>query len=295
MIVIVLLGLLVLYVAALPFRSEPVDRVPFFAAQDVTVIAHAGAQGHAPPNTMEAFDAAMELGAHVLEMDLQLSAEGEVVVIHDGTVDATTDGSGRVDSFTVAELKELDAGYHFTDDEGEYPFRGEGVEIPTLREVFERYPDVPMIIEMKTDSGDEIIGAVAELVSEYDRTGTVQVASFEASFLRRFREKKPEVPTNLGVREAGTFYALHFFGLHRWYRPPGEVLQVPERFGVLPVLGGRFVGAAGHLRLDVQAWTINDPDRMVELLELGVDGIITDYPERVLEAAARAGRSVVGQ
>ncbi len=280
-----------LVLAAQPFRVDPIDRISFLAEHDVSVIAHAGGIGHAPANTIVAFDTALEMGAHVLEMDLQLTADNEVVVIHDGTVDRTTDGSGRVRDMSLDEIRRLDAGYNWMDADGDLPYRGEGHRIPTLEEVLDRYPDTPLIIEMKTDSGDEIISEVARVVQEAGRFDLLIVASFDAGYLERFRAKVPDVPTNLGVREAATFYALQLFGLHRWYRPPGEVLQVPTSFSGLPVLIPGFVRRARSLGLDVQVWTINEYEEMVRLLEAGVDGLITDYPDRAIAAARTVGRS----
>ena len=281
-----------LILAAQPFRTEPADRIPFLAEQDVTVVAHAGGIGHAPANTFAAFDTAIEMGSHVLEMDLQLTADNEVVVIHDGTVDRTTDGSGRVRDMSLEDVRELDAGYNWRDTDGDLAYRGEGLRIPTLEEVFDRYQDIPLVIEMKTDSGDEIIAEVARVVQDAGRFELLIVASFDAEYLDRFRAKVPDVPTNLAVREAATFYALQLVGLHRWYRPPGEVLQVPTSFSGLPVLVPGFIRKARNLGLDVQVWTINDYDEMVRLLEAGVDGLITDYPDRAIAAARAVGRSV---
>lgn len=287
----VLLIIAVAVAAALPFRAEPRERLPFLAAQDVTVIAHAGGAGHAPDNTMEAFDTALEMGAHVLEMDLQLTSDNEVVLMHDETVDRTTDGSGRVRDMTLEEISELDAGYRWQDDHGTFAYRGAGLRVPTLGQILDRYRDVPLVIEMKTDSGDAIISAVADTVQAAGGRNDLIVASFDSEYLRRFRKKAPEVPTNLGRSEAASFYALQLLGLHRWYRPPGRVLQVPTRYSRIPVLVPGFTRRANAMGLDVQIWTINDYDEMVHVLDRGADAIITDYPDRALDAAAAFGRS----
>ncbi|MFW5995596.1 MAG: glycerophosphodiester phosphodiesterase [Spirochaetia bacterium] len=284
--------LAVLLAAALPFRAEPVDPVEALTAQNVTVIAHAGGAGHAPANTIEAFDTAVEMGAHVLEMDLQLTADNEVVVIHDADVDRTTNGIGTVREMTLEELRELDAGYSWQDDSGEFPFRDEGVQIPTLNEVIERYEDYPMVVELKTDGGEDIVDAVAAVIDRHGVHDTVVVSSFDAQYLERFREIMPDVATNLGVNEAGRFYALQLFGLHRWHAPPGEVLQVPSTYSGIPVFVPGFVRKAEQMGLHVQVWTINEYDEILELLERGVHGIITDYPDRARAAATSVGRSL---
>lgn len=282
----------ILIVAALPFRADPVEAVDAYAAQNVTVIAHAGGAGHAPPNTIEAFDTAVDMGAHVLEMDLQLTADDEVVVRHDADVDRTTNGIGDVRDMTLEQLRELDAGYSWQDEDGSFPFRDKGIRIPTLNEVIERYGDYPLNVELKTDGGEEIVPAVAAIIEQHGVHDTMVVSSFDAAYLERFRELMPEVATNLGVSEAGRFYGLQLFGLHRWYRLPGQVLQVPPNYSGIPVFVPGFIRKSEQMGLHVQVWTVNDYDEMLELLEQGVHGIITDYPDLARAAATSVGRSL---
>ena len=276
-------------------QVEPAERVEHFAEREVSVIAHSGAQGHAPSNTMPAFEIALEQGADTLEMDLQLTADDEVVVIHDGTVERTTDGSGAVRDLTLDEVKELDAGWYYTDEDGGHPFRGQGVEIPTLAEVFGAFDDTHLIIELKTDGGEAIIQPVIDLITEHDRADTVTVASFDEDYLAPVREQLPEVPTNMPESEAQAFYLRHLVGLHPWWEPPGELFQVPETHDLslgpieredVTVPTARFVRAAERLGVDVQVWTINEPGRMHRLLDAGVHGILTDYPDRLVEVIA---------
>jgi glycerophosphoryl diester phosphodiesterase/membrane-associated phospholipid phosphatase len=273
-------------------QVEPKERVGHFAEREVSVIAHAGAQGHAPSNTIEAFEIALEQGADTLEMDLQLTADDEVVAIHDGTVDRTTDGEGAVRDLTLDELKELDAGWYFEDDEGEHPFRGQGVEIPTLAEILESFDDAYLVLELKLDGGEAIIQEVIDLVVEHDRQDTVTIASFSEDYLGPVREQLPDVPTNMPESESTAFYVRQLVGLHPWWDPPGELFQVPEThdasFGPvelddLRVPTARFVRAAERLGLDVHVWTVNEPEAFHRLLDAGVHGIITDYPDRLVE------------
>jgi glycerophosphoryl diester phosphodiesterase/membrane-associated phospholipid phosphatase len=265
------------------FQTPVQDRVPHFAERDVSVIAHSGAQGHAPTNTIEAFELALALGADTLEMDLQITADDEVVVIHDGTVDRTTDGTGAVRDLTLDELGELDAGWYFEVD-GEHPFRDQGVRIPTLEEILERFPGTHLIIELKTDGGQAIIQPVIDLLREHGRDdGTVTVASFSTDYLEPVREQLPEVPTNMPEGETTTFYTLQLVGLHPWWSPPGELFQVPEEHEGRLVVTPRFVRAAERLGVDVQVWTVNEVEQMHRLLDAGVHGILTDYPDRLVE------------
>jgi glycerophosphoryl diester phosphodiesterase/membrane-associated phospholipid phosphatase len=276
--------LLVAMLVAVALQTPVQDRAPVFAAQDVSVIAHAGAQADAPSNTIEAFDLALEQGAHVLEMDLQLTADDEVVVLHDGTVDRTTGADGAVRDLTLEEVRELDAGWYFEDEDGEHPYRGQGVTIPTLDEVLERYPDTPLIVELKLDGGTAIIQPLIDLVRDHGRDdGSVTIASFSADYLRPVRAQLPDVPTNMPEGETTGFYVRHLAGLHPWWSPPGELFQVPEFHDGRHVVTPRFVRAAERLGIDVQVWTVNEVEQMHRLLDAGVHGIMTDHPDVLVE------------
>lgn len=288
---VTVLVLTVVAVVAALLQAEPIERLPFLVETEPASIAHAGAQGHAPSNTLPAFETAVANGAHVLEMDLQLTADEVVVLIHDETVDRTTDGTGRVRDMTLDEIKELDAGHYFPGPDGDFPFRGQGVEIPTLAEVFEAFPDEWMLVEMKTESGPEIVRATAEVIRENGREDPTIVASFDLEFLIEFRELIPEIPTNMPEVEGRNFHILQLIGAHRWWSPPAEFLQVPIDFEGTRVITPGFVRAADHRGVDVHAWTINDPAEMHWLLNQGVHGILTDFPDlfdEVVEARSLA-------
>jgi glycerophosphoryl diester phosphodiesterase/membrane-associated phospholipid phosphatase len=269
-------------------QQDPIDELPTLAGREVSVIAHGGAQGHAPANTMVAFETALELGADTLEMDLQLTADGEVATIHDATVDRTTDGSGPVRDLSLADLQALDAGATWRDEDGVTTFAGRGIRHASLREVLERFPDTPLVIELKTDGGPAIIQPVIDLLAEYGRDdGTVIVASFSEDYLRPVRAQAPQVPTNMPESETYAFYVRQLVGLHPWWRAPGEVFQVPERFDGRLVVTPRFTRAAERLGADVQVWTVNEPEQMHRLLDAGAHGLLTDYPDRAVEVLAQ--------
>jgi glycerophosphoryl diester phosphodiesterase/membrane-associated phospholipid phosphatase len=276
--------LLVVVLVAVGFQTPVQERVPHFAARDVSVIAHSGAQAYAPTNTVEAFDLALEQGADTLEMDLQITADDEVVVVHDGTVDRTTGASGAVRDLTLEEVQGLDAGWYFEDEDGAHPFRDQGVRIPTLREVLERYPDTHLVVELKTDGGPAIVEPVVDLLREYGRDdGSVTVASFSTDYLAPVRTQLPGVPTNMPEGETTAFYVRQLVGLHPWWSPPGELFQVPEDHDGRRVVTPRFVRAAERLGVDVQVWTVNEVDQMHRLLDAGVHGIMTDRPDVLVE------------
>lgn len=284
--VIALLVLLALALAAAWAQRTPGERVSEFAARDPVNIAHAGAQGHAPENTLPAFERALELGADALEMDLQRTGDGEVVVLHDGTVDRTTDGTGAVDELTLDEVRELDAGHEFRGPEGGRPFRGQGVRIPTLEEVFADFPETFLVLELKTESGQGLVDDVAELVREHDREHTVAISSFDLRYVRRARALLPETPTNMPEGEARAFHILQLLGVDRWWSPPGELLQVPVEFEGQRVITPGFLRAAERHGIDVHAWTVNEPEHLHRLLNIGIHGVLTDYPDRLEEVRA---------
>ena len=284
------LGLLLALVAAAWAQTEPIAPIEHFAAREVSIIAHAGAQGHAPPNTMEAFRAALDLGADTLEMDLQVTADGRIATIHDATVDRTTDGVGAVADLTLAELQALDAGATWTDASGDTPFAGQGVRHAALEEVLEAFPDTHLVVELKTDGGTDIIQPTIDLVAAYGRDdGSLTIASFREDYLAPVRAQLPAVPTNMPESETYDFYVRSLVGLHPWWTPPGALFQVPERFDGRLVVTPRFTRAAERLGIEVQVWTVNDPEQMHRLLDAGAHALLTDYPDRAVEVvAARA-------
>ena len=272
--------------------GEPARAHPFFtggsAAARPLVIAHRGGAGLWPENTLYAFERAAEMGADVLELDVRSSADGELVVFHDSTIERTTDGAGRVAAKTVAELKRLDAGYHWTRDGGKsFPFRGRGLGVPTLREVFECLPTARFNIEPKDEAPGTVV-RLCRLLRERGMNERVVVGSFRQAVIDEFRRACPEVATAAGPAEAGKFLALYQAGLAASFSPAMQALQIPEYAGGVRVVTPEFVAAARGRNLQVHAWTINDEAVMRRLIEAGVDGIMTDYPDRLLAVAGRA-------
>ncbi len=243
-------------------------------------VAHRGASARAPENTLEAFRLAVEAGAGGLELDVHMSSDGEVVVIHDATVDRTTDGSGAVAGMTLGELRGLDAGYRFSPDGGRtHPYRGRGVGIPTLAEVYEEFPDTYVNIEMK-EAQPGVEEAVMEVIREAGSEARTLVVSNRHGVVRRFRRLSGgRIPTGASRREIRDFYLLSRLRLERSSRPHYDALQVPVDYRGIPLVTPRFLEAAHSLGVRVDVWTINDPGEMRRLLDLGVDVIMTDRPE----------------
>lgn len=252
------------------------------------VVAHQGGNHLRPDNTMLAFEHAVELGVDALEMDVHSTADGVLVVIHDETVDRTTNGSGAVKDMTFAELRELDAAYNWPHHENsdEHPYRGRGIRIPSLEEVLRRFPDMPMTIEIK-QADPPVVDRFGELLQRYDREQNTIVASFHPQVMREFRARFPAFATSGVEPEIRTFYAMKTVFAGWLYPPPMEAFQVPETSGNLRVITPRFVQAAHRRGLNVQVWTVNDADSMRRVLAAGADGIITDRPDLLLEVLGR--------
>jgi glycerophosphoryl diester phosphodiesterase len=280
---------LVAVYAVLALLARPAAEHPYFGQfeQQPLVMAHRGGRGLWPENTMVAFQHAVDLGVDVLEMDMHSTADGVLVVMHDDTVDRTTDGTGPIHSFTLEELKALDAGYNWSADEGQtFPYRGQGITVPTVQEVFTAFPDMPMNIEIKQEEPSLAV-PFCQLIRDHGMTDKVLVASFLEGAMDEFRRECPEVATTAVESEVRTLFILSKAMLEADYNLPAQAVQVPEYSGSLHVLTPRFVDAAHHRKLEAHAWTINEVEDMQRLIDLGVDGLITDYPDRLLKLLGR--------
>jgi glycerophosphoryl diester phosphodiesterase len=252
--------------------------------------AHRGGSALAPENTLPAFEQGVAFGADALELDIQTTREGEIVVIHDPTVDRTTNGAGPVASYTLEELRRLDAGYRFSPDGGQtYPYRGQGIAIPTMREVFERFPTLRVNIDLK-ESSPERERRLWALIQEYQAEDRVLVASGEIHLaIVRFRQLSAgRVATSASEAEIRRFFYACKARVTRWLRPPYDALQVPELHGRIRIVSPTFIAAAHRLGLDVHVWTVDERGAMERLLALGVDGLMTDRPDVLAEVMATA-------
>ena len=242
-------------------------------------IAHRGGGRLRPEATLPAFEHALAIGADVIEFDLHASADGAVVVIHDDTVDRTTDGTGMVAAMTLAELQALDAGYQFTPDGGAtFPYRGMGIQIPTLDAVLDAFPDEYYLIEIK-QSEPSIVPQVLASLDAHGVGDRVVLASFQQVTIDEVRATAPDRFTALSFDEMVDFYAAID---DPGYVPPAVFLQAPWE-----VVDAELVGFAHSLGMIVHPWTANSEALMHDLIDLGVDGIMTDDPE--LLAAALGG------
>jgi glycerophosphoryl diester phosphodiesterase len=252
-------------------------------SEKVWVMAHRGGEKVWPSNTLYAFQQALQVGVDVLEMDLQVTKDGALVIRHDPFVESTTDGQGLICELALSEIKRLDAGYTWTSDGGQtYPFRGQGVTIPTLEEVLQTFPDTRLNIDIKPED-PAVVEPFVKLLEMYEHVEKVMVGSFHDVQLRRFRQLCPGAATAAGVRETLMLYLLNKIGLARLYRTPARAFQVPEWQGRLHVVTPGFIRAAHRHGMEVHVWTVDKVEDMQRLIGWGVDGIITDYPGRLVE------------
>jgi len=236
----------------------------------IWTIAHRGASGHAPENTMAAFRRAVELGARFIETDLQITRDARVVAIHDFTLDRTTSGKGQVHMLTLEQIRALDAGAWFGGS-GAGSFTGE--RVPTLEEIlnFAKEHDVIFYLEIKSGPAWGIEHAVVAALRDQNESARVVILSFDPATLESVHRLDSTMMTG--------FLCEH---------PSNDLVERTVRAGarqlvargdlITPVV----VEAAHHAGLQVVVWTINEPEQMRRLIEAGVDGIISDYPDRVL-------------
>ncbi len=254
---------------------------PFLDTSHPLNIAHRGGMGEAPENTLKAFAMAITQGSQVFELDIHPTADNEIVVIHDQTVDRTTNASGAIRKMTLAQIKKLDAGYCHTPDNGKsYPFRGQGLTIPTLKEVFQAFPDYRINIEIK-DLVPGIEHILLKLIHECSMEKKVLIASETYHYSRMFRSLAPFLTYSASRREVTWFFLSLILHVCFLYNPGIHAFQVPEFYGRLHIVTPRFIHEAHKKNIKVHVWTINEQNAMERLLRWGVDGIVTDYPDKL--------------
>jgi glycerophosphoryl diester phosphodiesterase len=241
-------------------------------------VSHRGGSLVAPENTMAAFQLAIaRYATDQLEMDVRLTRDGMVVVLHDETVDRTTDGQAPIAQLSWAEVQRLDAGYRFTPDGGRtFPFRGTGVKIPSLAEVLAA-TGLPVMIELK-ESGADCRRAVAEIIRAAGAVDRVCVGVWKGDVANRLADEMSELALFFPEPTARAFVSAALLE----QRPPPspfDVLALPEREGSLDLSSPRIVAAARNAGVRLQLWTIDDPTRMRQCLDRQVDGILTDRPD----------------
>ena len=237
------------------------------------VVAHRGASAVAPENTMEAYRLAVEMGADAIELDVHLTADGELALVHDETLERTTDLAGAVATMTLKELGAADAGFRFKGPDRSFPFRGKGITVPTFAEVLEWLPDgIGLVVEVKARGA--MAPAVEALRSSRVRAdGAVSLISFDERIIDDARQLDPQLPTGYLLVpsqpiEAALVYAVEH-GHAAVHLFEGDLGLDPVSILSLATAYGRLMGC----------YVVNDPDRMQQLAAYGLWGFVTDVPD----------------
>lgn len=266
------------------------------------LFAHRGASAMAPENTMEAFDLAARLGADVLELDVHLTQDNEVVVLHDATVERTTDGHGSVADMTYKQVSRFDAGFRFKTPDGAQPFLGRGCIVPRLQDVLMSFSKMAFNIEIKP-SGPNAAAVtspkmtppiIAQVVQLLQQSGVQAIlTSADPQVMQHLENAQSGYP--LGLSSAQVKQIL-WAAVTGWTVPlalHGRALQIPPRWRGIPVATSLVLRLARRCAMPVHIWTINDPRTAESLLARGVDGIMSDDPALLAQSVpAFANRSV---
>lgn len=286
-------ALIVLSLVLIPLLVPDAPSKPYYATfQAPLVVAHQGGDGIWPGDTLYAFEKAVEIGVDVLEMDAHITRDGAIVLMHDEEVDRTTEGTGLIENMTLDELKQLDAAYQWSNDGGKtFPYRGQGILVPTLEELFEKFPQMRYVIEIKLTQ-NPIDQPLCDLIRQYDMQDKVMVASFHDEVMQHFRETCPEIATSASRTEVRNFVLLGKVFLSGFIAPKYQSIQPPydpkESLNI-PIMTERFIREAHAKNIKVEPWTVDDPVLMKQYIEWGVDGIMTDRPDLMIEVLQELG------
>ncbi len=284
----------VVALAAGAAAGGPADRHAGLTRATVRLCAHRGGKGLWPESTLLAYrEVSKHFPSVLLEGDARLTADGHIVLMHDDTVDRTTNGQGAVAQFTLAEIKALDAGYRFTQDDGKsFPYRGQGITVPTFEEALQTLPDAVFLIELKR--GSALPEAMIALLRRMNATQRVILASFHEALLQVVRKTAPEIATCFTFGSGIRMLQALRDGDWAAYTPEDLLLALPDELEQRYALTAEEIRAIQAKGVLVQVHTVNRHDEMVRLLELGVDSIITDYPDVLAEVLAQIDRPSQG-
>lgn len=286
----ILAALLVAFIVSVIVNPKASPTRYYDGAPEMLVIAHQGGDGVWPGDTMLAFENAVQIGADVLEMDAHITKDGHIVLMHDEEVDRTTDGTGLIEELTLDELKQLDAAYDWSNDGGKtFPYRGQGIQVPTLEEIFQRFPQMRFVIEIKLTK-NPIEKPLCDLIRQNNMQEKALIGSFHDEAMQNFRATCPEVATSAASDEVRNYVLLGKVFLWGFYLPQFQTIQPPydpaESLGIT-IVTERFIRESHAKNIRVEPWTVNDPNLMKQYIEWGVDGIITDRPDLLVEVLGK--------
>ncbi|MDE0885169.1 MAG: glycerophosphodiester phosphodiesterase [Myxococcota bacterium] len=264
---------------------------PYFDLPTPLILGHRGAAGVAPENTLIAFERGLADGAHIIESDIHVTQDGVPVLIHDPDLDRTTSGSGPVVEQTFADLQQLNAGCSFRMEGSEAPsYADQGIRVPSVREAFERFPDALFNFEIKTEARN-VIDSVLALIREFDREDRTLLVAGEDAAQASLRQALAEsgIRPALGASLGDIVDIIRGASEGQPHSSDSMAIQIPLHFGEKRLVTQELIAHCRAHRVQVHVWTINDPDVMSELLDQGVDGIVTDRPD--IMASLVAARS----
>jgi len=253
----------------------------FFLPEPPRFFAHRGDNVSYPENTLPAFRAAVKQGIPYLELDVWMTRDKEVVVHHDRTTARTCGRKEKISETRFEKIRELDPGWGFVESSGERTWHGQGVLIPTLGEVLDAFPQTHITVEIKQDS-EQLCERLLEIVRDKEAHDRVLLASHEDSVVQRVRALDPEMPTNFGYKEARDLILRASSGELAGYTPPAPALQIPPKREGRKLATPDVIRAGHSLGVEVHIWTVNDPEYARSLLDIGVDGIMSDDAELLL-------------
>ena len=233
---------------------------------------------------MASFQAAIDIGARYLEMDVHMTHDGVVVVAHDPDLARCCGGTGLLNQATFAETQRLDAGYAFTPDGVQFPFRGKGLRIPRLAEVLGTFSDAFFNIDLKPEDLS-VTEVVLKVIDRANARRRVLLASEHQNRLDEIRGMAPEIPTSFGYLEIAAFMQA-LAGRDDSYQPRGDALQIPPEYYSWKLATPETLAFAHQHGAEMHIWTLNDEPSMRGMLELGVDGIMSDFPDLALRVGA---------
>jgi glycerophosphoryl diester phosphodiesterase len=236
------------------------------------------------------FRAAAAMGAAYIELDVHMTRDGEIVVAHDEHLVRMCGVNRKIQEMAYSEVAEVDAGRMFTRDGGvSFPFRGKGIGVPRLADVLAEFSGLRLIVEVK-QIAPSIVAPMLDVIERAEMLRRVLVASEHQEPLDEVRKLAPEIPTNFSYLESGMFMQAMVAGGAN-YRPPGAALQIPRAYESWPLVTPESVEFARRVGVEVHVWTVNEESEMGQLLDMGVDGIISDYPQRVLDLIRKRAAS----
>jgi len=282
------LGLILLFL----FMPDAPSKLYYTNFRPPFLIAHQGGDRVWPGDTLYAFERAVDIGVDVLEMDAHITKDSQIVLMHDERIDRTTDGTGLIEDLTLSQLKQLDAAYQWSNDDGKtFPYRGQGIQVPTLEELFQKFPEMRYVIEIKLTQ-NPIDKPLCALIRKYDMQDRVVIASFHDEAMQNFRKTCPEVATSASRGEVTKFVLLGKVFLSGLVAPQYQSIQPPydpaESMNI-PIMTKRFISEAHAKNIAVEPWTVDDPQLMKQYIEWNVDGIMTDRPDLMIKVLKELG------